>query len=98
MAQGDRYVAQAGGTPSDIGNVALGLGFGRSADPNELAAVAAGVITPNGPPSFFNLAVNLGDSGNIQATGFLNSVLNIFGNRNSPCRERHVQQCHQLLR
>ena len=83
VAQGDRYIVQAGGTPSDIGNVAIGLGVGRSTDPNELAAVAAGVITPNGPPSFFNLAVNLGDTGNIQAQGFGNSVLNIFGNRNA---------------
>ena len=83
LTQGGRYIVQAGGTPSDFGNVALGLGIGRAADPNELAAVAAGVITPNGPPSFFNLAVNLGDSGNIRAQGFANSVLNIFGNGNS---------------
>ncbi len=27
--------------------------------------------------------MNLGDDGNVQTTGFLNSVLNIFGNRNS---------------
>ena len=83
VAQGGRYVAQAGGRPTDIGNVALGLGLGRSPDPNELAAVAAGTISPGGPSTYFNLAVNLGDDGNVQTTGFLNSVLNIFGNRNS---------------
>ena len=83
VAQGGRYAAQAGGKPSDFGNVALGLGFGRAADPNEFAAVAAGNIAPNGPSTYFNLAVNLGDSGNVQTTGFANSVLNIFGNRNA---------------
>ena len=83
VAQGGRYAAQAGGKPSDFGNVALGLGFGRAADPNEFAAVAAGNIAPNGPSTYFNLAVNLGDDGNVQTTGFANSVLNIFGNRNT---------------
>ena len=83
VAQGGRYRVQAGGKPSDIGNVALGLGIGRAADPNELAAVAAGITTPNGPSTYFNLALNLGDSGNVQTTGFLNSVLNFFGNRST---------------
>ena len=87
IAQGGNYIARAGQTPSDIGNVALGLGFGSDTNPvNEeipLAAVVAGDIAPNGPPSYFNLALNLGDDGNVQAKGFGNSVLNFFGNRNS---------------
>jgi hypothetical protein len=83
VAQGGRYAAQAGGKPTDIGNVALGLGFGRNPDPNVFAAVAAGSIAPGGPSTYFNLAANLGDDGNVQTTGFANSVLNIFGNRNT---------------
>ena len=81
VALGDRYFVKAGGTSSDIGNVALGLGFGRSSDPNELGAVVAGIIAPNGPASFFNFALNLGNTGNVQAQGFANSVLNFFGNQ-----------------
>lgn len=43
----------------------------------------AGSIAPNGPPSYFNLAVNLGSTNNVQANGFLNSVFNIGGDENA---------------
>ena len=66
-------------TPTDIGNVALSLGNHTPSEPGDLAAVVAGDIAPNGPPSYFNLALNLGNGKNIQAKGFGNSVLNIFG-------------------
>jgi len=82
IAQGGQYIARAGQTPSDIGNVALGLGFGRNPDPLDLAAVVAGDIAPGGPPSYFNLALNLGDDDNVQAKGFGNSALNFFGTGN----------------
>ena len=78
------HFVRAGGTPTDIGNVALSLG--NNNDPEEpgfLAAVVAGDIGPSGRnPSYFNLALNLGDKNNVQANGFLNSVLNIFGDKN----------------
>ena len=82
--QGDNFIVRAGGTPSDIGNVALSLGNHTPSEPGDLAAVVAGDIAPGGRnPSFFNLALNLGNDSNVQARGFANSVLNIFGNGNS---------------
>jgi hypothetical protein len=82
-AQGNSYHARAGQTPTDFGNVALGIGNNFNPDPNILTAVVAGDIAPNGPPSYANLALNVGDDNNVQAKGFCNSVINIFGNRNS---------------
>ena len=82
--QGDGYIVRAGGTPTDIGNVALSLGNNTHPEPDDLAAVVAGDIAPGGRnPSYFNLALNLGDDNNVQAKGFANSVLNILGNGNS---------------
>jgi hypothetical protein len=84
-AQGNGYFVRAGGTPGDIGNVALSLGNNNDPDePGLLAAVVAGDIGPSGRnPSYFNLALNLGDKNNVQAKGFANSVLNFFGNENA---------------
>ena len=78
-AQGDENVALAGETPTDIGNVALSLGNNN--------AVTAGV-TPgpsSGTPSYFNLALNLGEGNALLGQdGTGNSLLNFFGNGNTP--------------
>jgi hypothetical protein len=82
-AQGTGHLARAGQTPTDFGNVALGLGNNFRPDPNELSAVVAGDVAPNGPPSYINLALNIGDNNNVQATGLGNSAINIAGSENS---------------
>ena len=76
--QGDGYLTQAGGTSTDMGNVALSLGNDNPnlADPDEARAVAVAGDIARRNPSYFNLALNLGDDNNVQAVGLLNSVLN----------------------
>ena len=61
-----------------MGNVALSLGNDNPnlADPDEARAVAVAGDIARRNPSYFNLALNLGDDNNVQAVGLLNSVLN----------------------
>ena len=95
-AQGNENVALAGETPSDIGNVALGLG-------NNNVTTAGVTLGPStGSPSYFNLGLNLGDDNNVLvleglgnsginvggaennllSAGVVNNVTNFFGSRN----------------
>ncbi len=78
VAQGDDNVTFAGGTPADIGNIALNLG-----DNNRVITGDALGNPPTRQPSYFNLGSNIGDGNFILTRGLANSGLSIFGDRNS---------------